>query len=382
MARGAARARALVALAAGAFAGVFVLGAADAQTSRSLSQVERDRRAESARADRLRREAAAARREAAALDARLVQAGQRRAEAEAAATAAEIRLNELHQQIAAETVRRQQARDALESALIAAAFAQRRVEMRAVRSGVLAAATAPSFMASEHASARSIADARRVELQIVEEQGVLAAALASIESERTQVAALLEQRRAAQSRLTADASAADRRVRQLASEARTLRELAQRVQPARRSGGGQSGGASVVPAAWLAPAEGRLTRGFGDREGQGPVSQGAVLQTRPGAQVVAPAGGQVAYAGVFRSYGSVLILNLDGGYALVLTGMETIGARVGETVRAGQPVGEMPASDTTAPELYVEVRRDGRPIDPGRWLTSRGQTADRGVRAG
>lgn len=381
MARGAARARALVALAAGAFAGIFVLGHADAQTSRSLSQVERDRRAETARAERLRQEAATARREADALDARLVQAGQRRSEAEAAATAAETRLTELHGQMAAETVRRQQARDAFETALIAAAFAQRRVELRAVRSGVLAAAAAPSFVLSEHASARSLAEAHQVELQIVAEQGALTAALAAIEGERTQVAALLDRRRAAQTRLIADASAADRRVRQLAAEARNLRELAQRVQPARR-GGGQQGAAAIVPAAWLAPAAGRVTRSFGDRDGQGPASQGAVLQTRPRAQVVAPAAGQVAYAGVFRSYGNVLILNLDGGYALVLTGMETIGARVGESVRAGQPVGEMPASDTAAPELYVEVRRDGRPIDPGRWLTSRGQTAERGVRAG
>jgi septal ring factor EnvC (AmiA/AmiB activator) len=107
-----------------------------------------------------------------------------------------------------------------------------------------------------------------------------------------------------------------------------------------------------------------------------------VLHTRAGAQVVSPAAGEVAFAGAFRSYGNVLILNLDGGYAVVLTGLETIRARVGETVRAGQPVGEMPAADTTAPELYVEVRRDGRPLDPGRWLSARGLTAERGVQAG
>jgi septal ring factor EnvC (AmiA/AmiB activator) len=89
--------------------------------------------------------------------------------------------------------------------------------------------------------------------------------------------------------------------------------------------------------------------------------------------VVSPASGEVAYAGLFRSYGQVLILNLDGGYALVLTGMETVRARVGEAVLAGQPVGEMSASDTPAPELYVEVRRQGRPINPARWLSARSQ---------
>lgn len=382
MARGAGRARALVACAAGALAGFIVLGAADAQTNRSLTQVERDRRAESARAERLRREAADARREAAELDARLVEAGRRRADAESAATDAEARLGALQRQIAAETVRQRQARDALESALIAAAFSQRRVELRAVRNGTLAAALAPGFAAAERSSTHSLAQARDLEPQIAAERQALAEALAAVETERAQVATLLERRRAAQARLTADAAAADRRARQLSAEARSLRELAQRVQPARRSGG-SAPGAAVVPATWRTPTDGRVVRAFGARDGQGgPAAQGVTLQTRSSAQIVAPAAAEVAYAGAFRSYGNVLILNLDGGYALVLTGMETIGARVGETVRAGQPVGEMPASDTTAPELYVEVRRDGRPIDPGRWLVSRGQSADRGVRAG
>jgi septal ring factor EnvC (AmiA/AmiB activator) len=98
--------------------------------------------------------------------------------------------------------------------------------------------------------------------------------------------------------------------------------------------------------------------------------------------VVSPAAGEVSYAGVFRSYGQVLILNLDGGYALVLTGLDSIRARVGDTVRAGQPVGEMTASDTPAPELYVEVRRDGQAVDPGRWLNGRGMTAEQSARAG
>jgi septal ring factor EnvC (AmiA/AmiB activator) len=107
-----------------------------------------------------------------------------------------------------------------------------------------------------------------------------------------------------------------------------------------------------------------------------------VVITRPAGQVVAPAAGEVAYAGLFRSYGQVLILNLDGGYALVLAGLDAVSVQVGESVRAGQPVGEMSASATPAPELYVEVRRGGQPVDPGRWLSARGLAAESGVRAG
>jgi septal ring factor EnvC (AmiA/AmiB activator) len=77
-----------------------------------------------------------------------------------------------------------------------------------------------------------------------------------------------------------------------------------------------------------------------------------------------------------------LILNLDGGYALVLTGVDTINVRVGETVRAGQAVGQMTAAAASAPDLYVEVRRGDQPVDPGRWLNARGLTAEAGARAG
>lgn len=381
MARGAQRARALVACAIGALA---LLGTADAQTRRTAAQAERDRRAEVVRAERLRDQANAAQREVSALDGRLVESGRRRAEAEAAATAAEERLVALRQQITTDSVRRSRSRSAFESALIAAAFAGRRIEPRALRAGIFARAAAPSLNAETQRASQALAQARRLELAITEEQSILADAQAAIDAERAELVTLAERRRAAQVRLARDASAAERRARTFATEARNLRELAQRAERAStrpRSSAGTSG-STVIPAAWVAPAQGNIARSFGYREGQGPAAQGAVLRTRAAAQVVSPAAGEVAYAGVFRSYGQVLILNLDGGYALVLTGMDSIRVRVGETVRSGQPLGEMPDSDTAAPELYVEVRREGRPIDPGRWLNARGLAADRGVGAG
>ncbi len=381
MMRGAKRARALVACAAGALA-VLLTGAADAQT-RTVSQVERDRRAETARAERLRDQAAAARREARALDARLTEAGRRRSEAEAAAAAAEERLAALRDQINIEQDRRLHARDALERALVNAAFARRRIDPSAARANILARALAPEVSARERNAAQSLTEARTLEAAIHEEQRILADAQAAIDGERGEIVMLLARRRSAEAQYANDARAADRRVRTLAAEARTLRDLANRVQPASapRAGGGSSG-ATSIPAAWLAPTSGRIARAYGVREGQGAAAQGVLLATRASAQVVSPAAGEVAYAGVFRSYGQVLILNLDGGYAVVLTGLHTISARVGDRVSAGQPVGEMSASATPAPELYVEVRRNGQAVDPGRWLTARGLAADQSIRAG
>lgn len=352
-----------------------------AQT-RTAVQAERDRRAETARAERLRTQAEAAHREVRALDARLVETARRRAEAETAATAAEQRLAELRAQIQSESTRSARSRNSFESALIAAAFAQRRIEPRVVRVGIVARAAAPGIAASESRARQNVVQAQALESTVLEEQLVLAEAQAAIDAERTELAALTARRRAAQVQMAADAAAAERRARVLAAEARTLRELAQRASASRRRPGAPATGPSVIPASWVMPAEGQVTQGFGVAAAGAPATQGVRLRTRTGAQVVSPAAAEVTYAGPFRSYGQVLILNMNGGYALVLTGLDAINVRVGDTVRAGQPMGEMPSADTTPPELYVEVRQEGRPIDPERWLTTRGAAATRNASAG
>lgn len=380
MARGAERARALLACALGALA--FSSDAA-AQT-RTLSQVERDRGAADARARQLRREAEAARAEVNALGARLVEAAARRTQAEAQAADAEARLAALRLRLAADDARYHTDRDAFEAALIAAAFSRRRLEPYAVRAGLFARAAAPQLLKSIHNATAALAEGRQLDTAIAEEQRVLAEAQAAIDAERADIEALVARRRAVQTTLAADAEAAERQARQFAAEAGTLRELAARVAAQQRARNPAAGGgaAATLPASWLAPAEGQIARGFGASVAGGPPAQGVAVRTRAGAQVIAPAAGEIAYAGSFRSYGQVLILNLDNGYALVLTGLETLRARVGERVSAGQPIGEMSASDTPAPELYVEVRRNGQPVDPGRWLRARGLTAQSGERAG
>ena len=390
MARGADSARARFTYALGACTigtlAMFLTGAADAQTrTRTLTQVERDRRAEQQRVERLRAQVGDARREVGALDARLTEAGRRRSEAEAQALAAEQRLTALRAQLSQDDLRRARSRDALERALINAALAQRRIEPSAVRANILARALAPAVSGQERGARQAVADARMLEGAIAEEQQLLADAQLAIDTERADIVTLLARRRSAQAQYANDARAAEQRVRALASEARNLRDLAARVTasaPAARSATPSGGGGGAIPAAWLAPAEGRITSAYGATAAGAPANQGVRLTTRASAQVVSPAAGEVAYAGSFRSYGQVLILNLDGGYAVVLTGLQTINARVGDRVRAGQPLGEMSATATPAPELYVEVRRNGQPVDPGRWLSARGLAANQGVRAG
>lgn len=122
------------------------------------------------------------------------------------------------------------------------------------------------------------------------------------------------------------------------------------------------------------PAQGRTLLKFGDRTQTGP-SQGIVIETRHGAQVTSPSDAWVLYAGEFRSYGKILILNGGGGYHILLAGLNLIDVQVGQFVLTGEPVGTMAALPRGAkvdaankpPVLYIEFRKDQKPIDPDPW---------------
>jgi septal ring factor EnvC (AmiA/AmiB activator) len=124
------------------------------------------------------------------------------------------------------------------------------------------------------------------------------------------------------------------------------------------------------------PVNGVKIREFGGSDGVGGVEKGISLASRAGAQVTTPCDGWVVYAGPFRSYGQLLILNAGGGYHVLIAGMERISVGIGQFVLTGEPVATMGstsqiasvlATNTTQPVLYIEFRKDGTPIDPGPW---------------
>lgn len=123
------------------------------------------------------------------------------------------------------------------------------------------------------------------------------------------------------------------------------------------------------------PVQGKRVLAFGEKTQFGGQSKGIVLETRQGAQVTSPCDGWIVYAGEFRSYGQLLIINAGGGYHVLLAGLSQIDVQPGQFVLATEPVGTMsgwpqlaqPASANSAPVLYVEFREEGRPIDPDPW---------------
>jgi septal ring factor EnvC (AmiA/AmiB activator) len=138
------------------------------------------------------------------------------------------------------------------------------------------------------------------------------------------------------------------------------------------------GGAISPPQSLNIPAQGPVVRRFGEALSSGGRSNGLTIAAQSGAQVTSPGAGAVQYVGPVKGWGVILILRLAGGYHLVLAGLERTSVTVGQSVAAGEPVGWMPdgrQSDGQAKgprELYLEVREQGAPVDPGRWLNRTG----------
>ncbi len=123
------------------------------------------------------------------------------------------------------------------------------------------------------------------------------------------------------------------------------------------------------------PAQGRRVQAFGDRTQFGGQSKGIILETRHTAQITAPCDGWVVYSGPFRTYGQLLIINAGGGYHVLLAGLSQVHVQLGQFVLAAEPIGTMSAAPkpttgnaaSNSPVLYIEFRKDGRPIDPDPW---------------
>ena len=115
------------------------------------------------------------------------------------------------------------------------------------------------------------------------------------------------------------------------------------------------------------PARGPVEISYGQETAKGVSSKGISIKTRSEAQVVSPFDGTVIFAGPFRGYGNIIIIEHGEHYMSLLAGLNNIYCEVGQMLLAGEPVGQMPKNNEA--KLYVELREDSRPIDPEAWLS-------------
>jgi septal ring factor EnvC (AmiA/AmiB activator) len=272
--------------------------------------------------------------------------------------------------------------------------------LKSVRTAMVLGAVLPEMQDDVRALASDLTELFAVRKKIAAERDRLKAEVASLADERTRMAALVEERQKQETERQRALDAERARANELAQKADSLKDLIARLEQgldratreareaARRAN--QPAMAALRDPGRLAPAvsfaslrghipipvNGIKIREYGAPDGVGGAEKGVSIATRTGAQVTAPADGWVVYAGPFRSYGQLLILDAGGGYHVLLAGMERISVDLGQFVLAGEPVAVMGngsqiaailATGSSQPVLYVEFRKDGNPVDPGPW---------------
>jgi len=260
---------------------------------------------------------------------------------------------------------------------------------QAIRAAILMGEVAPQVSEKTNSLVDEITQLRRLERQVLREQKILAAADAALALKKEEITQLTAAKRAAFEDVNADAENLRQRAESLAEKANSIRELiaaleaiapsAPRLkprltlaeQPRPRSTQRATLPRPTVsqPLGVLAlPASGRMIRTWGDRMPGGAKSENVAFATRSGAQVTAPISGTVEFSGPFRSYGQLLILSTSDGYHVLLWGMSSSYVTVGQTVKQGEPIATMADRASGEPELYMEVRKGGEPMDPAKWM--------------
>ena len=196
-----------------------------------------------------------------------------------------------------------------------------------------------------------------------------AAAATRMDTLRSALTALDAQRRADEAKAREEAALAERQKNTVEAQAARGREAV----AAHPTGAGTIASGTGPHGQLQPPVIGVVVKGWGEQTDGGPAT-GVSYHAPPGAHVIAPCGGRVVFAESFRSYGLLLIIDCGGGYHVVLAGFDRLDVKLGQSLVAGEPVGVMPTwepgSEAHRPALYVELRRDGTPVNPAPWLRS------------
>ncbi len=266
--------------------------------------------------------------------------------------------------------------------------------LEAVRSSILLREAVPALDRQARQLRGELAALSAVQRDLAGKLERLREAEAALRAEQAALARLIEEKKAVEQNARSAFETANDRVLKLSRQARSLKELVDRLDEAPAADPAPADAEEASVAALTSrppevrafpdrgpittPVVGRLVQRYGANTGLGQTSRGVVLETGAAASVVAPYDGRVAFAGPFRDHGQILIIEHDGAYHTVLAGLELVNAVVGQWVLAGEPVGTMQRSDTAnvsakgvgeaRPRLYIELRRDGQPVNPLRWI--------------
>ncbi|MBT5572081.1 MAG: peptidoglycan DD-metalloendopeptidase family protein [Alphaproteobacteria bacterium] len=273
-----------------------------------------------------------------------------------------------------------------------------------VRSGLLLRTAVPEIERQARLLRADIDTLTGLQVRIRNRKDELQTAAVDLKRERLRLKALSDAKNKVLTQTKGAQASAEKRVAGLRAEARTLEELLSNLRDSTASAVPQPrpnsqrpqqnlvtptlepSGPSIASARGQLslPAQGTVVRRFGTRTEAGVSATGVTWKTRAEASVVAPWDGRIVFAGPFRRFGQILIIDHGEGYHSLIAGLGQIDAQMDQWVLAGEPVGttgtgadaksggraSQAQSRSDGARLYVELRRDGQPINPLPWLAA------------
>ncbi len=290
-------------------------------------------------------------------------------------------------------------------------FVQPLTPVEIIRSAMLLRETVPYLSEEATKIRRKLEDITNKKKSIEQQMAKITSSKASLEKEHAKMRNLMAQKSAMQKKLQTQSQETKQKIKQLAEQAKDVKELLDKLERERlarekaerlrrekeareraeletyrkqqniaepvptetvQTSGNfmKETGKSFVKARGKLPmpARGPIVVSYGEETSKGVTSKGVSIKTRSQAQVISPYDGSVIFAGPFRGYGKLIIIEHGEGYMSLLAGMEDIDCEVGQMLLAGEPVGQMPKSDNT--HLYVELRKNNKPLDPLAWIAN------------
>lgn len=239
----------------------------------------------------------------------------------------------------------------------------------AARASLLLKTMIPAMQEKSAMLRGRVAEITRIERDIQRQKTSHASELKRFHKQEEELTKLLEQRRGLYRETESARQAEEAAVAKLARESRNLDDLVQKIKPVAKPASFTAAAPDVAaPKDLSSPVSGTIRTAFGATDDLGAQSRGITYNARAGARVVTPVAGTVRFAGPFKKYRHILIVEHAGGYHSLIAGLGRIDTVVGASLDAGEPIGRVDTSDNDHHPVYYELRHNGTPVNPSKIL--------------
>lgn len=260
--------------------------------------------------------------------------------------------------------------------------------LNTIQSASLLSKILPAISAEAEILKQEMTELEAAKASLSEEKEKEQIALKLVRQEQSEMAYLMAQRQEVYNGLLSEAQKTENNIARLVNEAQSVEALLKGLEANKLAAKAESDRTFKVPQNYptnkpftaakgqLAfPVNGQVSERYNSQNSEGKL-KGIKVKAGQNAQVIAPYDGQIVFAGPFRNYGQLLIIEHGEGYHTLMAGFSVIYGSVGQWVLTGEPVGVINQSDkdsdsaknNSGHELYVEIRHDGKPINPATWL--------------